>query len=90
MITDKSIKEIQTVLQSEKLDGWLLYDFRGSNHIAQRMIGLKDKITTRRWYYYIPSKGLAKRLVHAIESDNLKHLPGEKIIFRSWEDLHRA
>ena len=90
MITDKSIKEIQTVLQSEKLDGWLLYDFRGSNHIAQRMIGLKDKITTRRWYYYIPSKGLAKRLVHAIESDNLNHLPGEKIIFRSWEDLHRA
>ncbi len=30
------------------------------------------------------------RIVHAIESGNLDHLPGRKIVFRSWQDLHNA
>ncbi|HJZ12152.1 MAG TPA: aminopeptidase P family protein, partial [Acidobacteriota bacterium] len=85
MITQRLLAEIQEALSVEKLDGWLLYDFRGSNAIAQRMASLDDRITTRRWYYYIPVAGSAKRIVHAIESHNLDHLPGEKIVFRSWE-----
>jgi Xaa-Pro dipeptidase len=90
MITEKLIREIQKALAADKLDGWLLYDFRGSNVIAQRMVGLGDQITTRRWYYYIPATGTPKRIVHAIEAHNLDHLPGEKIVFRSWEDLHHS
>ncbi len=84
------LNEIQQALQTEKLDGWLLYDFRGSNVIARRIVKLGDKITTRRWFYFIPSKGEPVRLVHAIEKETLDHLPGSRIIFRSWQDLHRV
>jgi len=84
-------KEIQKELQREQIDGWLLYDFHGSNAIARSIAGLsEDTICTRRWYYLIPSKGDPARIVHAIEQGTLDHLPGSKIVFRSWSDLHNA
>jgi Xaa-Pro aminopeptidase len=84
------LNEIQNALIQEKLDGWLLYDFRGSNPVARSIAKLADHITTRRWYYFIPAKGSPVRVVHAIEATNLDHLPGEKIIFRTWQDLRSA
>ena len=74
------IAEVQRALVEDGLDGWLLYDFQGSNPIAARLSGLaaSNKMTTRRWYYLIPSSGDPKGLVHAIERHNLDGLPGEK------------
>jgi len=83
------IDEIQKALAEENLDGWLLYDFRGSNLIARHIVKLGDRIATRRWFYFIPTNGVPVRIVHAIETETLDHLPGKKIIFRSWQDLHR-
>jgi Xaa-Pro aminopeptidase len=82
------IQEIQDALRAEHLDGWLLYDFRGSNIIARRIVKLGNRIATRRWFYFIPASGSPVRIVHAIEAETLDHLPGQKIIFRSWQDLH--
>ena len=46
------LSAIQQALREDGLDGWLLYDFHGSNPIARRVAGLDDsrKLTTRRWY----------------------------------------
>ena len=72
------IGAIQASLRAAGLDGWLLYDFHGSNPIAQSLAGLNDapKMTTRRWYYFIPVSGEPQGLVHAIERHNLDGLPG--------------
>ena len=80
-----SIPAVQAALKEEGLDGWLLYDFHGSNPIARRLTGLdRDaKMTTRRWYYVIPASGEPKKLVHAIEPYNLDHLPGARPSIRS-------
>jgi Xaa-Pro dipeptidase len=83
------VEQIQKALTTEKLDGWLLYDFRGSNVIARRIVQLGDKIATRRWFYLIPAIGPCSKIVHAIETETLDHLPGEKFVFRSWQDLHK-
>jgi Xaa-Pro aminopeptidase len=75
------IPAIQRELAREGLDGWLLYDFHGLNPIAQSLAGLAGdtgKLTTRRWYYFIPSRGEPRGLVHAIERHNLDDLPGPK------------
>jgi Xaa-Pro dipeptidase len=71
---------VQRALKEEKLDGWLLYDFQGSNPIAFRLSGLASsgKMATRRWYYLVPADGAPRGLVHAIERHNLDALPGEK------------
>ena len=57
------IAAVQASLAAAGLDGWLLYDFHGSNPIAQSLAGLTHaaKMTTRRWYYYIPADGRAAR-----------------------------
>jgi Xaa-Pro aminopeptidase len=88
--TPLPINEIQKALITEKADGWLLYDFRGSNPIARNLTRLGDHIATRRWYYFIPASGDPVKLVHAIEAGNLDHLPGNKIVFRSWQELHAS
>ena len=74
------VPDIQRALAEDGLDGWLLYDFQGSNPIAKRMSGLAaaNKMTTRRWYYLIPATGEPRGLVHAIERHNLDGLPGDK------------
>ena len=83
------VDAIQTTLRADGLDGWLLYDFHGSNPIASRLAGLAGggHMTTRRWYYLIPAKGAPRGLVHAIERHNLDALPGEKTIYAGREQL---
>ena len=84
-----SIPAVQAALKEEGLDGWLLYDFHGSNPIARRLTGLDrdGKMTTRRWYYVIPASGEPKKLVHAIEPYNLDHLPGGKTVYSQRQTL---
>jgi Xaa-Pro aminopeptidase len=84
-----SIPAVQRALAEEGLDGWLLYDFHGSNPIARRLTGVDAaaKMTTRRWYYVIPATGEPRKLVHAIEAHNLDHLPGSKTVYSRREKL---
>jgi Xaa-Pro aminopeptidase len=83
------VREIQAALTEAKLDGWLFYDFRGSDPLAYRILKLDQKgITTRRWFYYIPATGEPVKLVHSIERGKLDALPGKKLIFLPWQQLH--
>mgnify|MGYP006275177419 CR=1 FL=1 len=80
---------VQTLLKADGLDGWLLYDFHGSNPIAVDLAGLGGggHMTTRRWYYLIPAEGEPRGLVHAIEQHNLDRLPGEKRVYAGRDAL---
>ena len=71
------IAAVQKSLADDRIDGWLLYDFHGSNPIAAGLTGLTGAHTTRRWYYFIPASGTPKKLVHAIEPGVLDGVPGE-------------
>jgi Xaa-Pro dipeptidase len=83
------VAAIQQSLKAEGLDGWLLYDFHGSNPIAARMLGTSGtgKMTTRRWFYLVPATGEPRGLVHAIERYTLDRLPGRKTPYASREQL---
>jgi len=83
------VAAIQQTLQADGLDGWLLYDFHGSNPIAAGLAGLTGgaHMTTRRWYYLIPAQGEPRGLVHAIERHNLDTLPGDKIVYAGRQQL---
>ncbi len=85
------VPAIQTALGDEGLDGWLLYDFHGSNPIARRLAGLNgsSKMTTRRWYYLIPRTGTPRKLVHAIEPHTLDALPGDALVYAGRVALER-
>ena len=83
------VPAVQEALRAEGLDGWLLYDFHGSNPIAARLAGTGGggKMTTRRWFYLIPASGEPHALVHAIERHNLDGLPGRKTVYAGREEL---
>ena len=83
------VAAIQRALRTAGVDGWLLYDFHGSNPIAAGLAGLTRgaHMTTRRWYYLLPAEGQPRKLVHAIESHNLDALPGEKTVYAGREQL---
>lgn len=79
---------IQTALQQLGLDGWLLYDFRGLNVLARRVVGLgNEAILSRRWFYFIPAQGEPRKLVHRIEPHALDHLPGAAQMYLRWQEL---
>lgn len=85
------LEQTRKYLAEQQLDGWLLYDFHGNNELARRFLDLSpDKLTTRRFFYWIPTQGAPIKLVHAIESHTLDRWPGEKKIFSSWQSLQES
>jgi Xaa-Pro aminopeptidase len=82
------VSAIQAALQRFGLDGWLLYDFRGLNVLARRVLGMGESaMMTRRWFYFIPSHGEPRKLVHRIEPHALDHLPGTARVYLAWQEL---
>ena len=81
------VAEIQASLQKEKLDGWLFYDFRGSDILTPRILKTERLGGSRRWFYFIPATGEPVKVVHAIEPEQLDALPGKKLIYREWSLL---
>lgn len=80
------LSAIQALLAERNIDGWLFCDFRRSNPIAYQVLGLSSEIVTRRWYYFIPARGEPRGLVSALEPHVLDALPGEKRIYRTWQE----
>jgi Xaa-Pro aminopeptidase len=79
---------IQKALAEQQIDGWLLYDFRGSNPIARSVIGFDEsQIGTRRWFYLIPRQGAPVGILHVIEPHVLRGVPGSSALYRSWKEL---
>jgi Xaa-Pro aminopeptidase len=82
------LASVQAAIQGLGVDGWLLYDFRGLNVLARRIIGLGDEgLLSRRWFYYVPARGEPRKLVHRIESHALDALPGAAQMYLRWQEL---
>ncbi len=83
------VTAIQTALRAAKLEGWLFYDFRGSDPLAPRILMLGEHASgSRRWFYYIPASGEPTKIVHSIERYKLDALPGKRLIYRGWQEQH--
>lgn len=83
-----NLADIQQALRQEGLDGWLFYDFRQSNPIAYQILGLSQQaFYSRRWFYLVPAQGAPTALVSSVEAHVLRELPGERLIFRTWQEM---
>lgn len=83
------VPAVQAALRASRLDGWLLYDFHGSNPVSRRVAGLATTghMTTRRWFYLVPAEGEPRALVHKIEKRTLAHLPGRTVEYAGRVEL---
>lgn len=81
--------KIQSELKKANVDGWLFYDFHNRDLLAYRILGMDETgMTTRRWFYYIPTEGEPTRLAHSVEKTKLDSLPGKKLVYLPWEQQH--
>jgi Xaa-Pro dipeptidase len=89
MLTDQ-LHDIQKALTDANLDGWLLYDFRGTNPIAQSILSLPGMVT-RRYFCLIPRQGSPTALTHAIEQGPWHDWPATwtKLVYSGWRTLER-
>ena len=86
-----NVQRIQAALRERKIGGWLFCDFHHRDHLAYRVLGLDmTRMTTRRWFYFVPARGVPKKLVHSVEKGKLDTLPGTAQVYLSWEQLHAS
>ena len=81
---------IQTELKRQHLDGWLLYDFRRSNPVAQGLIRplMEGNTASRRVLLFIPAAGKPTLAVHSIEFGSLPaNMPVNVVSYASREDF---
>ncbi|MEP7345456.1 MAG: Xaa-Pro peptidase family protein [Gemmatimonadaceae bacterium] len=88
MLNPSTLPNFQRAIADAGVDGWLLYDFRNCNPIAQSVAGVSGHIT-RRFLVYIPREGQPTAITHAIEQTIWNGWPNEfgKVVYASWRVL---
>ncbi|MBM3676748.1 MAG: aminopeptidase P family protein, partial [Actinobacteria bacterium] len=82
---------VQAHLQAAGVDGWLLFDFRGSSPFAARIAGVPaDTILTRRWWVTVPAEGNPFVTVSAIESGSFPDLGMTRRTYSTRDELVSA
>lgn len=78
---------VQQFMGEQKIDGWLVYDFRGNNPILARLLPGK-RWTTRRAVLFIPTVGQPVLLAHGIDEHQFDGVSVTREKYLSWNDLH--
>src|SRR5438094_10170821 len=78
---------LKTLLAELRADAWLLYDFRGINPAATRVLGIHG-MGTRRFFALLPREGKPVALAHRIELAAFDGFPGEVRPYAAWPELH--
>jgi Xaa-Pro aminopeptidase len=88
VLEPESLPELQAALDRAGVDGWLIYDFHGLNPIAVGLLSLPG-MTTRRFFVYVPKKGMPVAITHAIEQGPWTSWPAKwgKEKYSSWRTL---
>ncbi len=90
MLNPAMLPGLQARLAALDLDGWLLYDFRGTNAIAAGLLGFSG-LLSRRVFAFIPRNGRPVGIQHAIEPGPWAHWPAEwpLVVYSGWQALER-
>ena len=88
MLTRETLPAVQRALADTGVDGWLLFEFHGTNPIAAGMLSLEGMVT-RRVFAWVPREGTPVALTHAIEQGPWRNWPREwkREIYASWRSL---
>jgi Xaa-Pro aminopeptidase len=82
------LDQIQAALREEGLDGWLFFDHHRRDTLAYRVLQFTPgSMVSRRWYYFVPAMGDPRGLVHKIEAQTLKELPGAMATYAAWSAM---
>ena len=89
-LSPDSLGEYQAALRTAGVDGWLFYDFRGTNPIVGELTGVGGFVT-RRFFVWVPVSGPPVAITHAIEQMVWRNWPSSwgKVVYSSWPSLEK-
>jgi Xaa-Pro dipeptidase len=79
-------------MAGQRIDAWLVYDFRGSNQVLSRLLPPAGgrRFLTRRVFLLIPAEGAPRLLAHSLDASGLERegLSGVEIErYTSWTQM---
>jgi Xaa-Pro aminopeptidase len=90
-MTNERLQQIQSALQALEIPAWLLYNFRDTNPIAERMLGIPPNMhQSRRWVCLVPAHGEARGLVHRIEPHIARLIPGSVTEYSNHQEFEQG
>jgi len=91
MLTPETLPDLQRALAEANIDGWLLFDFQGTNPIATGALAL-DGFVTRRVFGFIPKEGVPVAVTHDIEQGPWHRWPKQwkRVRYGSWRVLEQT
>jgi Xaa-Pro dipeptidase len=91
MLTPETLPDLQRALAEANLDGWLLFDFQGTNPIAAGALAL-DGMVTRRVFGFVPREGVPVAITHDIEQGPWSRWPKQwkRTRYGSWKVLEQT
>ena len=81
--------ELRRGLAACGADAWLLYNFKGINPVADRVLNLGG-LGSRRLFVLIPPDGPPVALAHKIELQPMAGFPGKVVPYARWQELHEG
>ncbi|MDR1108153.1 MAG: aminopeptidase P family protein [Spirochaetaceae bacterium] len=86
-----ALEALQEAIREEGLDGWLFCNFHHRDPLSDEILRLDPGATnSRRWVYGVPAHGEPRGIVHVIEPDILKGLPGSRVSYLRQEEFSAA
>lgn len=77
---------VQSFMQDQRIDAWLVFDFRNNNPVLTRILGGKLHLT-RRVFWLLPAKGEPRLLCHTIDETNFKKLGMPCETYPNWREM---
>lgn len=81
----ETVDRIRREVRAQGADGWLLFNFQGSNAVASNLLGLPAM--TRRWFVWLPAEGAPVAITHRIEQQPWSTWVGDNWPYSSWREL---
>ena len=85
-LTGFDFAALSSTLEALGADAWLLFDFRGVNPIAARVLDVHG-MATRRYFVFLPRAGRPVAVAHRIELAPFAEFPGDVRPYAAWREL---
>jgi Xaa-Pro dipeptidase len=88
MLNPGSLPALQRAIADAGVDGWLLFDFRGTNPVSSGALGLRGMVS-RRIFVWVPRSGVPTAVTHNIEQGPWRDWPAgwKKVRYSTWQQL---
>ena len=79
---------VQEFMRDQRIDAWLVFDFRLNNPVLTRLMGGGKFHVTRRLYWLLPATGEPRCLCQTIDDAAFKKLGWPYTTYSGWRDMH--